>query len=214
MLKYIFAFSIILALHACKGVDSGIQSAVKSEATPTHTVNISLNISTLGLMYTVKSNAGGMEVSPLSTSMKQVADSNFTATSVPMDKPLVAGSETVFPKFQLSMTLPDGAKCESVGEVYPTQQNAPLACTGGLVKEETSTKPVDTEEAPSDSLTTRECTGPAINDYLICRYFDGGLEGCLDEYLCKVTLTPAQCQNEITRMSGLYAHTTSWDCTD
>lgn len=214
MLKYLFAFFILLALHACKGVDPENQSAIKSEATPTHTVDINVNISTLGLIYVVKSNAGGMDLSPVSANLKQVADSNFTASSAAMDKPLAAGSETVFPKYQLSMTLPDGEKCESVGEVYPTQQNAPLACTDGLVKEETSTKPVDTEESPKDSLTTKECTGPAINDYLICRYFDGGLGGCLDEYSCKVTLTPAQCQNEITRMSGLYAHTTSWDCTD
>ena len=211
-------FSLILtfSLFACKGVVNENNSQTRSDMTATHSLATQVQYN-LALTYEVTANSGE-KISPETVTVKQVASDEFTSASVDTTGKIIASSDAAnkdIPRYEINIKLPTGENCVSIEPVYLNAQDAKLSCSKVVSTEEASA----VIPAPDTSaVSAPECTDSlVIDEFIRCRYFNGGFGGCVDKWSCKVSLTEMQCQIEQDRLAAdprTSGHTTAWLCSE
>jgi hypothetical protein len=226
--NYILVSSVaLLFLWSCKGAPEEQLSMIKSSLTETHKLKISFEPGTGNLLYLVK-GSDGIELPLTDVTLAQVATEEFKLSTVETDAMIPAGDTSGAPKYDIQVVLHTGEKCRSINPVYIGIVDAGISCEGApsVTATETSgsapaptpgTSPAPSSEGEDRFATASQCTGYTKEDYLLCRFFDGGKGGCYDKYGCIVSLTPAQCQAEIDKLNAdenVNHHKTTWNCSE
>lgn len=200
------------------------ESALRAAATPTHKLNISFEGTTGFITYELQTLDGiNAEIKDVVATQVKSA-SSFSMTSIESDV-VVASDLPGNPIYDLNIVLVDGTKCFSISSTYIGVQGVQVSCEGSKAASDTPAtggepKTPTTVEKASSTVTdpfadAPECSATLSEDYLICRFFDGGKSGCYNKLNCIVRLTEAQCNAEIARLNtneAINSHVTGWDC--